>query len=79
MGESGSRDAAAGLAAHSKDAVSGFRAAAQADSEHTLSEAADSAQEAFRALMRLVRERPLTALMFAGTFGWLIGRIGKYI
>jgi ElaB/YqjD/DUF883 family membrane-anchored ribosome-binding protein len=79
MGESGSRDAAAGLAAHSKDAESGLKATGQAESEHTLSEAADSAQEAFKALIKLVRERPLTALMFAGTFGWLIGRMGKYI
>jgi hypothetical protein len=53
MSESGSRDAAAGLAAHSKDAVSGLHATVQTDDEHKLSEVADSAQEAFKALIEL--------------------------
>lgn len=79
MSDSGSKDAAAGLAAHSKDAVKGLKATIGNESQHRLAEAADSTQEAFTELMALVRERPLAALLFAGTLGWLIGRIGKYI
>lgn len=79
MGDSGSKDAAAGLAAHSRDAVRGLKASTNDETDRGLTEAADSAQEVFKALMKLVRERPLSALACAATFGWLVGRIGKYV
>lgn len=86
MSESGKGTAAAGLAAHSKDAVSGLKAnstAASATSagqaQHTLSEAADTAQDALEALKGVVKEQPLVALLAAAALGWLIGRVGKYV
>lgn len=87
MNESGNKGtAAAGLAAHSKDAVTGLKAsptAAPANNgaqpQHTLAEAADSAQDALEALKGVVKEQPLIALLAAGALGWLIGRVGKYV
>ena len=87
MNESGNKGtAAAGLAAHSKDAVSGLKASPTAapasratQSQHTLTEAADIAQDALEALKGVVKGQPLVALLAAGALGWLLGRVGKYI
>jgi hypothetical protein len=87
MNESGNKGtAAAGLAAHSKDAVSGLKAnptsepaGHDAQPHHTLTEAADSAQDALEALKAVVKEQPLVALLAAGALGWLVGRLGKYV
>lgn len=86
MNESGSKNAAASLAAHSKDAVSGLKANSTTEpaedtsnAPHTLAEAADRAQDAFEALKGAVKQRPLTALLAAGALGWLIGRVGRYV
>jgi ElaB/YqjD/DUF883 family membrane-anchored ribosome-binding protein len=87
MNENGNKGtAAAGLAAHSKDAVSGLKASSTAapgsrgeQAQHTLTEAAESAQDAFAALKGVVKEQPLVALIAAGALGWLVGRVGKYV
>ena len=87
MNESGNKGtAAAGLAAHSKDAVSGLKASPTAtpashaaQSQYTLTEAADSAQDALEALKGAVKGQPLVALLAAGALGWLLGRVGKYV
>jgi hypothetical protein len=79
MSESGSRDAAAGLAEHSKDAASGPNSTSQSQNRDPLAAAGDSTQELLRALLAWVHDRPLTALIVAGTAGWMIGRVGKYI
>ena len=82
MSESGSRDAAAGLAAHSKDASNRDPAAqsqAQSQTRDPLAVAGDSAEELLRALLGWVHKQPLTALVVAGTAGLVIGRLGKYV
>jgi len=79
MSESGSRDAAAGLAEHSKDATPGRHSSTQGEHRDPLAAAGDSTQELLQALLAWVHDRPLTALAVAGAAGWALGRIGKYI
>lgn len=82
MSESGSRDAAAGLAEHSKDASNrdpGGQSQVQSQTRDPLAAAGDSAEELLQALLAWVHKRPLTALVAAGTAGFVMGRLGKYI
>lgn len=77
MGDSGSRDAAAGLAAHSKDAAVG--PARQGGNGAQLADVADEVERLLQSVAQLARDRPLTALLLAGALGWFIGRAGKYL
>jgi uncharacterized protein YjbJ (UPF0337 family) len=79
MDENRMDGAARSLAGHAKDAVGNLTGDTKLQAEGKADKAVGQAQDAAGQLADTIREQPITALLIAAGFGYLLGRLGRYI
>jgi uncharacterized protein YjbJ (UPF0337 family) len=79
MDENRMDGAARSLAGHAKDAVGNLTGDTKLQAEGQADKAIGQAQDAAGQLADTIRDQPITALLIAAGFGYLLGRLGRYI
>jgi uncharacterized protein YjbJ (UPF0337 family) len=79
MDENRMDGAARALAGHAKDAVGDLAGDAKLQAEGKADQMTGKAQDAAGQLADTIREQPLTAVLIAAGFGYLVGKLGRFI